>query len=69
MVELEKWQAQRAIWAQELVEIGNDLETEEDEGIRALLQDDKVQAQKDAQHARSAAGGDRVLARYPIHNP
>lgn len=46
VAELEKWQDKRDIWAQELVEIDKDLKTEEDEGIRKLLLDDKAHAQK-----------------------
>ena len=46
MVELEKWQTQGAKWAQELVEIDRDLETEEVESMRAILLDDNTHAQK-----------------------
>lgn len=46
VAELEKWQDKRDMWAQELVEIDKDLKTEEDEGIRKFLLDDKAHAQK-----------------------
>ncbi|WP_143064338.1 hypothetical protein [Aliiroseovarius sediminilitoris] len=46
VVELEKWHDKRDMWAQELVEIDKDLETEEDEGNCKLLLDDKAHAQK-----------------------
>ncbi|MDQ2092459.1 hypothetical protein [Marimonas arenosa] len=46
VAELEKWQQQRAMWQEELDEINKDLETEEDEGIRELLLDEKAHAKK-----------------------
>ena len=46
VVELEKWQEQRAMWQEELDALSEELETEEDMGIRKLLLDDKAHAEK-----------------------
>lgn len=45
VAELEKWQAQHAMWAEELSEINKDLEVETDDKIRKFLQGDKAHAE------------------------